>query len=123
MGPVITMPVMSLVGSYIVIYAIGYLIGRHFMSNQQTNENAQSANLLEVRVTTVREKMDHVYVVGSDEYHFVCDRAFAGTDEGRADAIAYCDSRQNTKHEWIVMQAPLGAMWFLWKEIHRTKRN
>jgi hypothetical protein len=44
------------------------------------------------------------YLVGSCEKHFVVDRVYAGFELAKA----YCKSRKNAKHSWIVLRLKEG---------------
>ena len=61
-------------------------------------------------------KVDKVYLVGSQEHHFILDRVYLD----RAEAIAYCDNRANDTYDWVVFEAPFGLDWLHWENIHAT---
>ena len=60
-----------------------------------------------------------IYLVGSQEDHFIVDRVYAT----EADAIAYCDSRANWKYVWKVKKAGFGDDWIGWATVHVTPRH
>lgn len=60
-----------------------------------------------------------VYLVGSDEHCFVVDRVYLDIEEAKQ----YCDSRQNSKYEWSVVQHTVGMDWAYAKYIHTIPRK
>ena len=63
--------------------------------------------------------MTTVFAVGSNEERFVVDRIYDDLQK----AIDYCESRANARHEWVVLEAPIGGDWITWKCPHRTPRK
>jgi hypothetical protein len=58
-----------------------------------------------------------VYVVGSEEEHFICDRVYFDLEAAKA----YCDEqdkRDYPKLRWSVMAAPIGGDWLQWEHVY-----
>ncbi len=60
-----------------------------------------------------------VYIVGSDEDKFICDRVYANKE----DAVFYCNIRNKDGGvPWIVMEAEVGIDWMFWKRVYPEGR-
>lgn len=58
-----------------------------------------------------------IYLVGSCERKFIVDQVHYDKES----AIAYCNSRRNSKYPWVVEEATPPSSYLNWEVVHRVE--